>query len=131
MTQNRSAREYPSTATISGGKILSVPAAESSIKLSILKVLRSFMEDDELDAGKVHISFLQSEENPRQIGELVFNVLSSALVQSINQAINCEVTEIPMSTDSMFNILMEKKLKEHKEEQNEDSDNAERQKDDD
>ncbi len=116
---------------ISGGKILSVPAAEGSIKLSILRVLRSFMEDDELDAGKVHISFLQSEENPRQIGELVFNVLSSALVQSINQAINCEITEIPMKTDSMFNILMEKKLKEHKEEQYEDSDDAERQKDDD
>lgn len=119
---------------ISGGKILNLSSAENSVKLAILKVLRSFIKDDEINAEKIHIAFLQSEQPPKQIGELVFQVLPSAIMQAINQTINCRITQIPMCTDSIYNML--KQMKEQSERQNqeeadENPDNTERQKDND
>lgn len=102
---------------ISGGKLMNTQAVTSTIKLGIQKVLKSLVHHETLDAKDIKISFIQSNENPSQIGELVYQVIPSAYAQAISQAINCSLTSLPLSTDSIYNTLVEASQKEIKLEQ--------------
>ena len=114
---------------ISGGKILSLSSAENAIKLAVLKVLRSFIQDDETLCPDIHISFIQSEKNSCQIGELIFQVLPAAIIQALSQSINCRMTAIPLKSTGIFDVLKEKLILKKQEEENENSTDTEQQKD--
>lgn len=90
---------------VNGGQILSLPAAERTIKLCIQKVLSSLVQDETVNCSNIHISFLQSTSNPTQIGELVYQVLPSAYTQALTQALSCTINSLPLHTDSLYNQL--------------------------
>jgi CO/xanthine dehydrogenase Mo-binding subunit len=94
---------------VNGGQILSLPAAERTIKLCIQKVLSSLVQDETVNGNKIHISFLQSTSTPTQIGELVYQVLPSAYTQALTQAVGCTINTLPLRTDSLYNQLCMKR----------------------
>ncbi|MBO4404863.1 MAG: xanthine dehydrogenase family protein molybdopterin-binding subunit [Treponema sp.] len=113
---------------ISGGKILSLSSAENAITLAVLKVLRSFIQDDETLCPDIHISFIQSDKNPCQIGELIFQVLPAAITQALSQCINCRISSVPLKTSGIFDVLKQKLALKKQEEKHEDITDSERQK---
>ncbi|MBQ0039748.1 MAG: xanthine dehydrogenase family protein [Treponema sp.] len=93
-----------------GGKILNTQAASSSIKLAIQRVLECLYEDDRIEYPPVKISFIQSEEDSSQIGELVYQVIPAAFTQALTQALNCTINSIPLKSDSIYGKIKEQKL---------------------
>lgn len=90
---------------INGGKILNSVAAENSVRLGIEKVLRSLVEDDMLECDNINISFVASDEEPTEIGKLVYQVLPAAYIGAISQAIGKEINRIPIKTDTLYKII--------------------------
>ncbi|HAZ96520.1 MAG TPA: hypothetical protein DCW73_04685, partial [Treponema sp.] len=96
---------------LNGGKILNVQAATSTVKLGIQKVLSSLLEDDKVECKNIKISFMQSEKDPSQIGELVHQVIPAAYTQALTQALNCTINSLPLKTDSLYKKIKEQKAK--------------------
>jgi len=115
---------------VNAGRILNSSAAESSIKLEIQKILTSLVKDIWIECENIHIYFMQSNDNPMQIGELVYQVLPAAYTQAISQALGCTINNLPLETDSIFNKIEEQRSIEAikdlsiKELKNEDSSNS-------
>ena len=55
------------------------------------------------------ISFVQSENDSSQIGELVYQVIPAAFTQALTQALNCTINSIPLSSDTIFMKIKEQK----------------------
>lgn len=96
---------------LNGGKILNIQAATSTVKLGIQKVLSSLLEDDKVECKNIKISFMQSEKDPSQIGELVHQVIPAAYTQALTQALNCTINSLPLKTDSLYKKIKEQKAK--------------------
>ncbi|MGN0729172.1 molybdopterin cofactor-binding domain-containing protein [Treponema sp.] len=96
---------------LNGGKILNIQAATSTVKLGIQKVLSSLLEDDKVECKNIRISFMQSEKDPSQIGELVHQVIPAAYTQALTQALNCTINSLPLKTDSLFIKIKEQKAR--------------------
>ena len=56
---------------ISSGKVMHLQSAQNSIKLAVQKVLQTLVKDEPLDCPDIKIAFIQSDENPKQIGEVI------------------------------------------------------------
>ncbi len=91
--------------TIDGGKILSPYEAELTVKTNVQKVLSSFHKEIELDVQNIQVTFLKSEEEPKQIGELVYNLLPAALGTAISNAFSHTIHHIPLELDSVFKLV--------------------------
>lgn len=94
---------------VNGGKILSTQAAASTIKLGIQRVLECLFDDDRIEYPPVKISFVQSENDSSQIGELVYQVIPAAFTQALTQPLNCTINSIPLSSDTIFMKIKEQK----------------------
>lgn len=92
-----------------GGKILNTQAASSTIKLAIQRTLERLYEDDRIEYPQVKIFFCQSENDPSQIGELVYQVIPAAFTQALSQALNCTINSIPLKSDTIFTKIKEQK----------------------
>ncbi len=95
------------TMVVNGGKILNVQSATASIRLCIQKVLSSLLKDDKIEIPELKISFKQSEREPSQIGELVYQAIPAAFTQALTQALNCTINLIPFRTDFLYKKLKE------------------------
>lgn len=94
---------------ISSGKVMHLQSAQNSIKLAVQKVLQTLVKDEPLDCPDIKIAFIQSEENPKQIGEVIKKIVPAAYTQALSQALNTTVTKLPLTTDSLYEILQNKK----------------------
>lgn len=92
---------------VNGGKLFNSLAAKNTIRLAVQKILSSIMLEEIVECDNVNISFIKSDEEPSQIGELVFQVIPAAYTQAISQAIDCTVNFLPLKSDSIFNMLKE------------------------
>lgn len=89
---------------VDAGKILNPKAAETSIRNSIQEGLREIVEDDEVEAASVSIQFIQSDDPPKQIGEIVMSLLPSAYASALSQAAGKTITNMPVQTDTVYKI---------------------------
>ena len=94
---------------IDAGKILNPRAAEISIKKSIQNVLSLLVENNTLETDSISIQFMQSDAEPRQIGEVVLSLLPAAYTSALSQAVGKTITELPIQTDTAFNLISEAK----------------------
>lgn len=92
---------------ISGGQILSSPAAEATIKLGIQKILSSLTDEKETLCDDISISFMKDDGNPEQIGGLVYQIIPSAYLQALSQALGTQLTELPLQYDSIYRKIQE------------------------
>ncbi|NLM01348.1 MAG: molybdopterin-dependent oxidoreductase [Treponema sp.] len=96
---------------IDGGKILNYAQANNSIKKAIQKVLRVFHKDVELSCDDIKIKFLKSEENPKQIGEIIYNILPASLTNAIDNALSNSISKLPIEMNTLFPISDKKENK--------------------
>jgi len=61
------------------GKILNPHAAETSLKNSIQEGLKELVEDDELSVSSISIQFMQSNDEPKQLGNIAASLLPAAM----------------------------------------------------
>lgn len=89
---------------VDAGKILNPKAAETSIRNSIQEALRELVEDDEVEAASVSVQFIQSDDPPKQIGEIVTSLLPPAYASALSQAAGMTITNMPVQTDTVYKI---------------------------
>lgn len=89
---------------IDGGKILSPKAAENAVHRSIQRCLSTLVDDDSLRCPAISVQFMQSDEEPKQIGHLVYSILPAAYTSALSQALAVTVDSLPLQTDSIFKI---------------------------
>ncbi len=94
---------------VNGGKILNTKNATTTIKLGVQKVLISLLEDDKIECQNIKVLFMQSEREPSQIGELIYQVIPAAYTQALTQALNCTINSLPLTTKSLFEKIKERK----------------------
>ena len=95
---------------VNGGRLLNILSAEASIRLAVQKVLGAIVEGEQISAEKLKISFIQSEDEPSQIGELVYHVLPAAYSEALSQALGCTINSLPLATDTLYKRLQENKI---------------------
>ena len=95
---------------IDGGKILNPKAAENAVYRSIQRCLTTLVDDDSLKCNAISVQFMQSEDEPKQIGHLIYSILPAAYTAALSQAIAAPVTELPLQTDSLYKIYEEAKI---------------------
>ena len=98
---------------IDGGKIINPKAAENAVYRSIQSCLTSLVEGCSLSADKISVQFMQSEDEPKQIGNIIYSILPAAYTSALSQAIDINIESLPLKTDTLFK-LMEKKSKDTK-----------------
>ncbi|WP_298739286.1 xanthine dehydrogenase family protein [uncultured Treponema sp.] len=103
------------------GKILNPHAAETSLKNSIQEGLKELVEDDELSVSSISIQFMQSNDEPKQLGDIAASLLPAAYASALSQAVGKTITNMPVQTDTVFKLT--KSLKENWEKQKEAEEN--------
>lgn len=89
---------------IDGGKILNPKSAENAVYCSIQRALSMLVEGECLSCPHISVQFMQSEEEAKQIGHLVYSMLPAAFTSALSQALGVTVKELPLKTDSIFKI---------------------------
>lgn len=87
------------------GKLYSRDAAEISIKKSTERILTYLVKDTQLSADNIEIVFIEGDEEPKEIGEIVQNLLPGAFASAISQAVGKHVTRLPLDTDSIYRMV--------------------------
>lgn len=95
-------------AIISAGKIGIPKVAENSVKLSIEHALSEIVEDEALKCDKISVSFVQSENDPKQIDGLISRILPAAFSSALSQAIGHEINTIPVKPQTFFKEMISK-----------------------
>ncbi len=95
-------------AIISAGKIGIPKVAENSVKLSIEHALSEIVEDEALKCDKISVSFVQSENDPKQIDGLISRILPAAFSSALSQAIGHEINTIPVKPQNFFKEMISK-----------------------
>ena len=101
---------------VDGGKILNPVAALSSVRLGIQRILDSLVIREKLDyeIQDIEITFLESDEDPMQIGENVFQIIPAAYTQALSQALDHTISSLPLSIESIFEAANENYIDEFK-----------------
>lgn len=90
---------------IDGGKILHPKAAENKIHRAVQHCLSSLVENEMLKAPLITVQFMQSEDEPKQIGNLIYSILPPAYTSALSQAMGLTVNSLPLQTDSIFKLM--------------------------
>ena len=95
---------------IDAGEILSAKRAEMTLKRTIQDLLSSFIKNDSIsiETSKINISFLQSSESPRQIGDAVYTVLPAAFANALTQSASFPIRTLPIETNTIFRLITER-----------------------
>lgn len=77
------------------GRVVSVPAAEKTIKLAIQHELSNVIEDQTVPCSNISVSFLQSSSPPCPIGSIIHNIIPPAFAGALGQALGKDINDIP------------------------------------
>ena len=91
--------------TINAGEIISRKQAELSVKKAVEIILPQLMENTYIKSDCVHVSFIENDEEPRQIGEIVYNLLPSAFATAVSHAMGKAVTSLPITNGYIYGML--------------------------
>lgn len=94
--------------TIDIGHILDIKQAKQSILRNIADILSNLVEGQPLKAEKIHINFLETDSDPKQLGELVYNILPAAFANAVSLVLNKSITKLPLSGDTIYRGIIDK-----------------------
>lgn len=90
---------------IHSGKLLNRQSAETSIKKNTERILTYLVQNTQLSADNIFIEFVEDDEDPREIGDIVQNLLPGAFAAAVNQAVGKHITRLPLDTDSIYRMV--------------------------
>ena len=93
--------------SISCGTVMSPQQAISTIKRTVSTILNNVVEDTPLTADNIKVDFIKSDEEAKPIGDLVFNLLPAAFANGVSQAIESQITALPMKSDTLYRKFTE------------------------
>ncbi len=101
---------------ISGGQILNKTRAELSVKKAIHQTLIHTVPGVLFNELPTHISFIESKEEPKEIGDLVYNVLPASITNALSLALKRDIPALPLLPDAIYYALNKKSSEEIKNE---------------
>ena len=84
------------------GEILSLKAAENSVRLAIQQEMERLVKDFTVSYDKLQISFLESKNPPCQIGKLVHNLIPAAFSSAVTLALSRTLEELPCTELQLY-----------------------------
>ena len=93
--------------SLNAGAILNKKQTEISIRKDISDVLRHLMDGMTLSPEKVFINFIESQEEPKQLGSIMHSILPVAITNAISHATKTTVHTIPIPIDYIYKGLSE------------------------
>ena len=94
--------------SIDSGHILNVKQAKQSILRNIDDILSNLIEGQPLKAENVHINFVETTPESKQLGEIVYNILPAAFANAVSQVLNRTITKLPLSGDTIYRGIIDK-----------------------
>ncbi len=113
--------------TVNCGELFDKKAAERTLKLAIQQELLTLVENSKLQCDTIKIFFVDSEESPGQIGELVHNTVPAAFSSALSLALSTHIDTLPVSQSLIYDLIKERE----NEADTEKKDNQEEQKNED
>ena len=83
---------------------------EYEFELCEEKNLSSLLTNEIIKKPKINISFVENKSPPVQVESIAWQIIPSAFAQALAQASRCSVNQMPITTDTIFNLLTEKSL---------------------
>jgi len=90
------------------GHILNENQARQSILQNVDDILSNLVEGQPLKSEKIHISFVETQNEPKQLGELIYNILPAAFANAVSLVLNKTITKLPLSGDTIYRGIIEK-----------------------
>ena len=90
---------------IDAGEILQPKEAELSIKKAVEHILSNAMNGSILSSAQIEVSFIESTEDSKEIGNCMDMVVPAALLNAVSVALNKPVTSYPLEPETIFTIL--------------------------
>ena len=87
--------------TIDCGQVFELRAAENTIRIAIQQELVQLVKGESILCDGVHISFVQSDSPPSQIGNLVHSIIPAAFSAALSQALGFCIRELPYNAETM------------------------------
>lgn len=93
--------------SVNAGAILNKKQTEISIRKDINDVLRHLMDGMTLSPEKMYINFIESQEEPKQLGSIIHSILPVAITNAISHATKNTVHTVPIPIDYIYKGLSE------------------------
>lgn len=93
------------TIAIDGGEIMNQEQAEITAIVASNRIMKNFVAPQSLNVVQPNVYFISSKEAPKQIGEIINNILPAAFCSAVSQALNKPITALPLTTDSIYRII--------------------------
>lgn len=93
------------TIAIDGGEIMNQQQAEITAIVASNQIIKNFVSPQSLNIVQPNVYFIPSKEAPKQIGEIVNNILPAAFTNAVSQALNKPITSLPLSSDSIYSVI--------------------------
>lgn len=90
-----------------GGQILNKTSAEHSIKKATYQTLMHAIPGITLKNIPIHIYFIESKKEAKEIGDLVYNVIPASITNALSLALKKDITVLPLLPDAIYYALNE------------------------
>ena len=87
---------------VEGGEILSPERAVATIKAAVRESLQELVTLEEIEVLDIFVELLPGSKEPKQLGNLVYSLLPSAISSAISQACNKAISSIPFQSDYVY-----------------------------
>ncbi len=91
--------------TIDSGNVMNKKRARYAIHSCVKKILSHAMKDQAYSEPDISVTFLDSNDEPKQIRELVYSALPAAISNALSQALQHAMHTYPIAQDSIFSII--------------------------
>ncbi|WP_428771128.1 molybdopterin cofactor-binding domain-containing protein [Treponema sp. HNW] len=98
--------------SIDGGTILYDSKAEFAVHQSIRRLFSCSEEFQSNPLPAIFIDFIPGNSEPKQIGELVFNVLPAAIGNAVCQALQKRIERFPLTPQAVYSCIKEREKEE-------------------
>ena len=90
-----------------GGQILNKTNAEHSIKKATYQTLMHSIPGITLKNIPIHIYFIESKKEAKEIGDLVYNAIPASITNALSLALKKDITVLPLLPDAIYYALNE------------------------
>lgn len=93
--------------SIEAGNILNKRKARYAVQNCVKQILTNIFQHQTFLEPNISITFLESNDHPKQIRELVYSTLPCALANAISQVLQQTITEFPINQEFLYKKIAE------------------------
>ena len=93
------------------GELFDKAAALRAIRLEIQQQLEMLVKDKTIPCDNITINFIESNNKPGQIGDLVRNTLPAAFSSALSLALATQLTKLPCTEKQIFELIKKRETR--------------------